>query len=93
MQHLIGRIIFLIRGKSDKCHLIGCRFLRLACEPNLFCAFSVGKSQYIHNKSQFLYNKYIIIIYKVLNAVVAEQSIQKLKNQRRRIDSRQTDLV
>ena len=49
-QHLIGRIVFLTRGKSNTRHLIGCRVLRPACEPNLFRAFSMGKSQYIYNK-------------------------------------------
>ena len=35
--------------KSDTRRLIGYCVLRLACEPNLFRTFSVGKSQYVHN--------------------------------------------
>ena len=50
MRHLIGRIVFLTRGKSDTRHLIGCWVLRPACESNLFRAFSVGKSQDVRNK-------------------------------------------
>ena len=46
-QNLIGRIVFLTCGKSNMRHLIGCRVLRPACEPNLFRAFSVGKSHFL----------------------------------------------
>ena len=54
-QHLIGRIVFLARGKSNTRHLIACRVLRPSCEPNLFRAFSVGKSQYIYNNHLYFY--------------------------------------
>ena len=47
---LIGRIAFLTRGKSDTLHLIG---LHQFANENLLCGFSVCKSQYVYNKSQY----------------------------------------
>ena len=47
MGHLIGPLVFLKRGKRDTRHLIGSWVLRPACDPNLFRAFSMDKSQYV----------------------------------------------
>ena len=70
MQHLIGRIVFLTRGKSDTRHLIGCQVLRPASEPNLFRAFSVGKSQYTYNKTR---NMTLTKLFSYINVTVWQE--------------------